>query len=84
MNGKLPRVTKLKNGMCYITLYTGCKRIRVYNGKKYGIDINPNVLPQRKRFAAAKKLAFEVYSRGALTPTICGCLLKTHTLYNIG
>ena len=52
MNGKLPRVTKLKNGMCYITLYTGCKRIRVYNGKKYGIDINPNALPQGKRFAA--------------------------------
>ena len=64
MNGKLPRVTKLKNGMCYITLYTGCKRIRVYNGKKYGIDINPNTLPQGKRFAAAKKLAFEIYSRG--------------------
>ena len=60
MNSKLPKVTKLKNGECYVTIYRNEKRVRVYSGEKFGISISPNSLPKNKRYKAAKELALRL------------------------
>ena len=57
------KVTQLNSGEVYVSIYIEGKRKRIYNGKRYGINISPNKHPQNNRIEIAKILAHELSKR---------------------
>lgn len=57
---KIPKVTQLKNGKVYLTVYVNNKRLRLYSGSSFGIDINPNQYEPDKRIEIANLLSFQI------------------------
>jgi len=57
---KPPKVTQLKSGRVYVSFKLNNKRIRLFNGYRYGINLNPNEALIGERIEIAKLLAYEI------------------------
>lgn len=57
------KVTQLKSGEVYVSLYLNGKRRRIYSGLRYSIDLSPNEHPKEKRVEVCKLLAYEIEKR---------------------
>lgn len=56
-----PKICVQKSGIVYIHFILKNKRYRLFNGKRIGLDIEPNRFPQNLRYDQAKLLCAEVY-----------------------
>ena len=61
INVKYPKVTQIKSGEVYVTIYYQGSRMRLYNGKRFGVDISPNNYDLRERLHQGKILAYELH-----------------------
>ena len=60
MKFNYPKV-HLDQNKVFISFYLSQKRYRIYNGKRIGINTNPNSHPQEERVTIGNVLAAEVY-----------------------
>jgi integrase len=58
-----PKVVLNKEGNVYLDLIVNSKRVRVFNGSKFQVDLNPNSFPEDQRLAQANILAAQIYSK---------------------
>jgi integrase len=58
-----PKVVLNKEGNVYLDLIVDSKRVRVFNGSKFQVDLNPNSFPEDQRLAQANILAAQIYSK---------------------
>ena len=58
-----PKVVLNKEGKVYLDLIVDSKRVRVFNGSKFQLDLNPNSFPEDQRLAQANILAAQIYSK---------------------
>jgi len=58
-----PKVVLSKEGKVYLDLKVDSKRVRVFNGSKFQIDLNPNSFPENQRVLQANILAAQIYSK---------------------
>ena len=58
-----PKVVLNKEGKVYLDLIVDSKRVRVFNGSKFQVDLNPNSFPEDQRLAQANILAAQIYSK---------------------
>ena len=58
-----PKVVLTKDQKVYLDFKIDSKRVRVFNGSKFQIDLNPNSFPIESRIHQANILAAEVYSK---------------------
>ena len=58
-----PKVALSKEGKVYLDLKVDSKRVRVFNGSKFQIDLNPNSFPEDQRVLQANILAAQIYSK---------------------
>jgi integrase len=58
-----PKVTQLESGKVYVSFKTEGKRIRIFNGSKLGIKINPNEYTEGQRKNMGELLAAKVYEK---------------------
>lgn len=58
-----PKVTQLESGKVYVSFKTEGKRIRIFNGSKLGININPNEYAEGQRKDMGDLLAAKVYEK---------------------
>ncbi|MGA0031112.1 MAG: hypothetical protein ACO3FS_04245, partial [Flavobacteriaceae bacterium] len=58
-----PKVVFSKKGKVYLDLRVDSKRVRVFNGSKFRIDLNPNSFPEDQRLVQANILAAQIYSK---------------------
>jgi len=64
MNPKqLPKVTQMGDGTVYVSFVQNGKRKRIFNGKKYGIEISPNDFPINQRIKVAQHLSYALYNK---------------------
>jgi len=56
-----PKICVQKDGKVYIHFYLNDKRYRLFNGRRLGINIDPNSYPAQSRLEQAKLLSAEVY-----------------------
>ena len=56
-----PKICEQKDGLVYVYFYLNNKRYRLFNGKRIGVNINPNSYPADLRLEQAKLLCAEVY-----------------------
>ena len=61
MTIKYPKVCVASNQKVFISFYLNDKRYRLYNGKRIGIELNPNTYPSEQRLSYANVLASKVY-----------------------
>ena len=61
MQVNYPTVKVNKDNKVYINLYIENQRYRVFNGKRIGLDLNPNKFPPEKRMEMGHLLAAKVY-----------------------
>ena len=61
MNVNYPKICVCKDKRVYVFFYINSKRYRLFNGKRIGIDIDPNSYPDNLRYDKAQLLAAEVY-----------------------
>ncbi len=61
-----PKVTQLKSGEVYVSIMYHGKRKRIFNGRKYGIDITPNKHPVKNRLEIGKILAKELQKKNIM------------------
>lgn len=73
------KVTQLKSGEVYVSLYLNGKRRRIYSGLRYGIDLSPNEYPKEKRVEICKLLAYEIEKR-TRTSSLKSSLSNTSSL----
>ena len=58
-----PKVALDPNQKVFVSFYIQGKRIRLYNGKRAGIDLNPNSFPPSKRVEMANILAYKIFEK---------------------
>jgi len=58
-----PKVVLTKDQKAYLDLKIDSKRVRVFNGSKFQIELNPNSFPKEQRFVQANILAAQIYSK---------------------
>ena len=58
-----PKVVLKKEGKVYLNLIVDSKRVRVFNGSKFQVDLYPNSFPEEQRLVQANILAAQVYSK---------------------
>lgn len=58
-----PKAVQLSDGKVYVTFYHLGRRYRLYNGSKFGINLNPNSFPLKLRMSKAHLLASEIYDQ---------------------
>jgi integrase len=58
-----PKVTRLNTGKVYVSFKIQGKRVRVSNGKKFGLDIHPNKCDSNKSIEVANLLAAKIYEK---------------------
>jgi len=56
-----PKICVQRDGKVYIHFYLNDKRYRLFNGRRLGINIDPNSYPAQSRLEQAKLLSAEVY-----------------------
>ena len=61
MQVNYPKVKVNKDNKVYINLYIENQRYRVFNGKRIGLDLNPNKFPPEKRMEIGHLLAAKIY-----------------------
>ena len=61
MHFKYPKVTLTKTNQVYVSIYYNDKRIRLFSGKRFNINIYPNYFPISERIHQANLLAAEVF-----------------------
>ena len=61
MQVNYPTVKVNKDNKVYINLYIENQRYRVFNGKRIGLDLNPNKFPLEKRMEMGHLLAAKIY-----------------------
>jgi integrase len=61
MNVNYPKICVCKDKRVYVFFYINSKRYRLFNGRRVGIDIDPNSYPVNLRYDKAQLLAAEVY-----------------------
>ena len=58
-----PKVTRLNSGKVYVSFKIQGKRVRVSNGKKFGLDIHPNKYDSNQSIEVANLLAAKIYEK---------------------
>ena len=58
-----PKVTRLDSGKVYVSFKIQGKRVRVFNGNKFDLDINPNKYDFNQRFEVGNLLAAKIYEK---------------------
>ena len=61
MHLKYPKVTLTKTNQVYVSVYHDNKRLRLYSGQRFNINIYPNYFPAKGRIYQANLLAAEVF-----------------------
>ena len=61
MSINYPKICVCRDKRVYVFFYINSKRYRLFNGKRIGIDIDPNSYPDNLRYDKAQLLAAEVY-----------------------
>ena len=61
MQLKYPKVTLTKTSQVYVSIYHNNKRLRLFSGKRFNINIYPNYFPISERIYQANLLAAEVF-----------------------
>ena len=61
MQVNYPTVKVNKDNKVYINLYIENQRYRIFNGKRIGLDLNPNKFPFEKRIEMGHLLAAKIY-----------------------
>ena len=56
-----PKICVCKDKRVYVFFYLNKKRYRLFNGKRIGVDLDPNSFPINQRYDIAKLLCAEVY-----------------------
>ena len=57
-----PKICVCKDKRVYVFFYIRKKRYRLFNGKRIGVDLDPNSFPITQRYDKAKLLCAEVYN----------------------
>ena len=58
-----PKVVLTKDQKVYLDIRIDFKRIRVFNGNKFQVELNPNSFPKEQRLVQANILAALIYSK---------------------
>jgi integrase len=58
-----PKVVSGKNGKVYLNISVRGKRMRLFNGSRFGLDLQPNSFPLPQRVNQAHILAAQVYTK---------------------
>jgi len=58
-----PKMVLTKDQKVYLDIKIDSKRIRVFNGRKFQVDLNPNSFPEEQRLVQANILAAQIYSK---------------------
>jgi len=58
-----PRVRQREDGLVEIIVYHEGKRMRLQNGKRFGINFRPNSFPEDQRLDAANELAAKIFTK---------------------
>jgi len=58
-----PKVTRLNSGKVYVSFKIQGKRVRVFNGNKFDLDINPNKYDFNQRIEVGNLLAAKIYEK---------------------
>ena len=58
-----PKVVSRRDKKVYLDLKIGEKRMRLFNGRKFSIELFPNSYPENERINQAKILAVQVYAK---------------------
>ena len=58
-----PKVTRLDSGKVYVSFKIQGKRVRVFNGNKFDLDINPNKYDFNQRIEVGNLLAAKIYEK---------------------
>ena len=58
-----PKVVCGKDKKVYLDLKIGTKRMRLFNGRRFNIDLSPNFYPENQRINQANLLAAKVYTK---------------------
>ena len=61
MNVNYPKICVCKDKRVYVFFYINSKRYRLFNGKRIGLQLDPNSYPINIRYDKAQLLAAEVY-----------------------
>jgi integrase len=61
MDLKYPKVTLTKTKQVYVSVYFNHKRLRLFSGRRFNINIYPNYFPLNERIFQANLLAAEVF-----------------------
>ena len=61
MNVNYPKICVCKDKRVYVFFYINSKRYRLFNGKRIGLQLDPNSYPVHIRYDKAQLLAAEVY-----------------------
>ena len=61
MNVNYPKICVCKDKRVYVFFYINSKRYRLFNGKRIGLQLDPNSYPVDIRYDKAQLLAAEVY-----------------------